>query len=217
MILVGIAGLSGSGKTHLASHLADLSPGTSVLCTDSYYRDLSGIPASERNAVNFDSPSALDWDLLRSQLSQLAAGLGIAVPRYDFTTHARRRSASWLEPCRALVLEGLFALADPEVFSMLDLAVFVDASEEVCLARRVARDTADRGRSEASVRRQWRRDVIPMFRQHVWPRRAVADLVVDGDGPPEVSARAVLVRLARKPASALERRAAIQETIRRTA
>ncbi len=196
MVVVGIAGLSGSGKTLLASHVAELSAGTGVLCTDSYYRDIGGLPLAERDAVNFDAPEALDWDLLLSHLQRLRAGRGIDVPKYGFATHERLASDRRLEPVPLLVLEGLFALAEPRVRAMLDLAVFVDAGEEVCLARRIARDTAGRGRTKESVLRQWRRDVVPMFRRHVLPGRADADLVVRGQGPPSVAARAILDRLA---------------------
>ena len=157
MVVVGIAGLSGSGKTLLASHVAELSAGTGVLCTDSYYRDIGGLPLAERDAVNFDAPEALDWDLLLSHLQRLRAGRGIDVPKYGFATHERLASDRRLEPVPLLVLEGLFALAEPRVRAMLDLAVFVDAGEEVCLARRIARDTAGRGRTKESVLRQWRR------------------------------------------------------------
>ncbi len=195
MILVAIAGLSGSGKTLVANHIARLSPGTGVLCTDSYYRDLSGVPASERDVVNFDAPSALDWDLLRSHLCQLATGQGIAVPRYDFATHTRMASPIWMGPRPVVILEGLFALVDARIRTMADLSVFMETPEDVCLARRIARDTADRGRTELTVRRQWRCDVLPMFRRHVLPARESADLVVNGERPPEASARAILVRL----------------------
>lgn len=195
MILVGIAGLSGSGKTLLARRLSESSCDTGVLCTDSYYRDLAGVSASERETVNFDAPAALDWDLLLAHLRQLSAGRRVAVPQYDFQSHTRLPDAAWMEPRPTVVLEGLFALSDLRVRLMADLTIFLDAPEEVCLARRIARDTATRGRTEASVRLQWHRDVIPMFRKHVLPARASAGLLVDGQCPPEASARAVLAQL----------------------
>ncbi len=197
MVAVGIAGRSGSGKTRIAREIDATLEGVGVLSTDAYYRDLSGLVGREREAVNFDAPSAIGWDLLVRHLSSLAASRAIAVPRYDFATHARVAGGERLAPCELLVLEGLFAHWHPRVRAALDLAVFVDAPEALCLSRRIARDTTQRGRTVASVREQWRRDVAPMFREHVLPARDRADLVVDGAAPPRESARAVIRGLAR--------------------
>ena len=195
MTVIGIAGPSGSGKTRLALELASVLAGTAVLGTDSYYRDLSRLAPPDRDAVNFDAPSALDWDLLVLHLGKLRGGRRVGVPCYDFATHTRPASPEWFEPCETLVLEGLFALWEPRILSMLDLAVFVDAPEDLCLARRIARDTATRGRTAVSVRDQWRHDVAPMFAKHVLPTRERADLALDGTMPPEHSARAIRERL----------------------
>ena len=195
MVLIGISGLSGSGKTVLAGRLVPLLPACESLSTDAYYRDLSAMAPPERAAINFDAPSALDGDLLVDHLERLAGGGTAPVPRYDFAAHARLAGASRIGPCESLVLEGLFALWHPAVRAMLDLAAFVDAPEETCLQRRIARDTAGRGRTEASVRAQWERDVLPMFRRHVLPLREGAGIVVDGTRPPEESAGRIVRRL----------------------
>ena len=195
--VIGIGGPSGSGKTRVARELANDLAGISVLGADSYYLDRSGLAPSALAAFNFDAPTALDWDLMARHLRWLKDGRRVGVPRYDFATHSRLPVPQWVEPCETLVLEGLFALWEPRVRSLLDLAVFLDAPQEVCLARRIARDTATRGRTEASVREQWRRDVVPMFLQHVLPTRSWADLVLDGTAPAERSALAVNARIRR--------------------
>ena len=192
MVSIGIAGRSGSGKTRVAAELARLSPRQAVLATDSYYRDLSGLTPAERDAVNFDAPSALDWELLLEHLGRLDSGVSVAVPRYDFATHARMPETVPLAPGDMLVLEGLFALFDERVRARLDLAVFIDLDEDEGLLRRIERDTGSRGRTEAFVRSQWERDVAPMYGLHVLPTRAYADLVLDGGAPPADSARAIL-------------------------
>lgn len=192
MHAIGISGASGAGKSVVALELARRLPGSGVVSMDSYYADLSSLPADERAAVNFDSPEAVDWDMLDLQFRRLRRGERVAIPKYDFSTHTRTDIIQESGPWSVVVLEGLFALWHPRIRSRIDCAVFIDAPEEVCLARRIARDVSLRGRTEASVRSQWIRDVAPMFRAHVLPTRDHADLVVDGSRPPAESAGAIL-------------------------
>lgn len=192
MYFIGIAGRSGSGKTRVADEVVRLCPRAGVLATDAYYRDLVQVSAAEREAVNFDAPGALDWELLVTHLVRLHAGASVSVPRYDFASHVRLPQTSLLAPCDVLVLEGLFALFDHRVRELLNLAVFIDVAEEECLRRRIDRDTGSRGRTEASARAQWERDVAPMYARHVAPTKAHADLILDGTAVPTDSARAIL-------------------------
>ena len=196
---IGITGPSGAGKSEVARELARRLPESGILCTDSYYRDLSALAPAQRTAVNFDAPSAIDWDLLSAHFDRLRAGRSVAVPRYDFSTHTRLPSLDRLGPCGTLVLEGLFSLESASIRSRLDLAIFLDAPDEVCLARRIARDTVERGRTVKSVREQWRCHVGPMYRLHVLPIREQADLVLRGERPPAESARAILRQLTSAP------------------
>ncbi len=189
---VGLGGGSGAGKTRVAGELVSLVEGSVALSTDAYYRDLSHIPPAARARANFDVPSALDWALLRAHLAGLRAGRPARVPRYDFVTHCRLPITRRVDPPRLLVLEGLFCLADPRVRDFLDLTVFLDAPADVCLARRIARDTAHRGRSESSVREQWERQTGPMYRLHVRPTRDWAQLVLDARASPETIVRKIL-------------------------
>ena len=207
MVCVGIAGASGSGKTLLARELRRQLLGCGVLCFDSFYRDLSFLGPSERAAVNFDTPEAIDWDLLLGQLAKLLAGRRVAVPRYDFSTHTRRANPAALGPCEALVVEGLFALWDERLCALFDLGVFLDVPDATCLDRRIARDTARRGRTEASVREQWQRQVAPMYRQHVLPTRHRADVVISGVRPPSDSVREIRRQLSGRVATGPGRRA----------
>ena len=192
MVLIGIAGRSGSGKTRVAAELARLSPRAGVLATDSYYHDLSALTPAARGAVNFDAPAALDWELLIEHLSRLHTGVSAPVPHYDFATHTRMPETVPLAPGGLLVLEGLFALFDQRVRAMLNLTVFLDLDEDEGLRRRIERDTGSRRRTEAFVRSQWERDVAPMYALHVLPTKSYADLVLDGASSPADSARAIL-------------------------
>lgn len=191
MYSIGIAGRSGSGKTRLAAELARLWPQAGVLAIDAYYRDLSQLSEAERETVNFDAPAALDWELLVTDLARLRSGASVSVPRYDFATHTRMPEPAQLAPSDILIVEGLFALFDRRVRKMLDLAVFIDAAEEECLRRKIERDVACRGRTEAFARAQWERHSAPMYERHVFPTRAYADLFLDGAAAPARSARSI--------------------------
>ncbi|MDE0108528.1 MAG: uridine kinase [Bryobacterales bacterium] len=197
MYCIGIAGRSGSGKTRVAAELARLWPQAGVLAIDAYYRDLSQLSVAEREAVNFDAPAALDWELLVSDLTRLRSGASVKIPRYDFETHTRMPEPARLAPSDILIVEGLFALFDRRVREMLDLAVFIDAAEEECLRRKIERDVACRGRTEAFARAQWERHSAPMYERHVFPTRAYADLFLDGAAAPVRSARSVADAVAR--------------------
>lgn len=149
---------------------------------DWYYRDLSHRAPRERERWNFDHPDALDWELLIEQLGRLAAGRAVAPPAYDFSTHTRAGQGPEVGPAGLIVLEGILALHPGEVRRMLDLGIYVTAPEPVRLARRLARDVCERGRTRESVEEQFARTVRPMHEAFVEPSRAYADLVADGEG-----------------------------------
>lgn len=184
--IIAIAGASGSGKSYLSSYVASRLDAP-ILSFDSYYLDLSHLPPRERAQWNFDDPASLDWELLRAQLAALRAGRGVDAPVYDFSTHTRTRQTRRVEARGYLVLEGIFALYDAAVRTTLSLGVFIDYPDAGCLARRTARDVAERGRTAASVREQYARTVRPMFAEHIAPTRRHAQVVVRGDSPPERS------------------------------
>jgi len=191
VIRVGIAGPSGSGKTTLARALAGRLPGTPVLRADDYYHDLAHRNPEDRARVDFDDPAAIDHALLADHLARLAAGETVDAPRYDFPTHARAGSRR-VAPAPTLVVDGVLVLHWPDVRAALDVRVFVDADEELCLARRLARDVAERGRTERYARWQFETFVRRSNERFVLPSRAHADLVVDGAGSLDAGVRAVL-------------------------
>ena len=195
--LIGIAGPSGAGKTVLARALARQLTGDAgaVVSLDAYYRDRSAIEAKDRSTLNFDILEALDVELLLVQLRQLAAGQAIERPLYDFSRHVRTTRTERLVPGSVVVAEGLLALHTEDLRALFGTRVFIGADDETCLARRVARDARDRGRSEAAVRLQWETTVRPMFERYVKPTRLYADLVLDGTVPLEQNVTAVLQRL----------------------
>ena len=196
---IAVAGMSGSGKTTLAEGVAH-ALGAGLLRTDDYYRPLDALTYEERCEVNFDHPDAVDGALLARQLHALLTGEAVEAPEYDFTRHTRGLGARPVEPTEVVVVEGIFALAYPEVAALCEVRAFVDARTSVCLQRRIARDVAERGRTLGEVVSRFEGHVAPMFRRHVLPSRAWANVVVCGESDPCGGVAAVLDRLSRIPA-----------------
>lgn len=192
MVVVGITGGSGAGKSLLAQKLADhFGAGrTVILSQDSYYRDHSHLPPETRQEGNFDEPRAVELSLLVEDLDRLRSGRSIRKPRYDFATHTRVGSEV-VEPCEILLVDGLFVLTDTEVRKRMDLRVFVDAPESERVRRRIERDVQERGRTAEEVVHRLRDSVLPMHGRHVEPGRRFADVLVDGCGDAEEEARRV--------------------------
>lgn len=185
--MVAIVGGSGSGKSWLAARLlAKLGTEGGILALDDFYRDLSHLSKEERAAVNFDHPDAIEWPLFIRCLDGLLAGARVELPRYDFTSHTRRGEGRIWEPCPVVILDGLWLLRRVEIRRRCALTVFVDCPEDVRLSRRLARDRQQRGRTEASILRQFQTHVAPMHNRFVEPQAGHADLVI---GSAEMDAR----------------------------
>jgi uridine kinase len=182
-LLIGIAGASGSGKTHLANHLVErLGPDTAVVIQeDAYYRDLSDLSLDRRARVNFDHPDALEHDLLAAHLARMLNGDTVACPMYDYKTHNRRPDTRRVTPHRLVILEGILVLHTARLRDLMDLSVFVDTSLDLCCERRIKRDMAQRGRTLDSVMQQFESTVRPMYFQFVEPSKPYADLLIPGD------------------------------------
>lgn len=173
--VVGIAGGTASGKTTLAQRLATRMD-CALLAHDRYYTD-----AAHPETHNFDHPDALETDLMVEHLAALRRGDAVQVPTYDFSIHRRAARTDVVEPHRFVVVEGILILTHPGLRTMLDLAVFVDASDDVRLIRRLRRDTVERGRTVESVLDQWLGTVRPMHKAFVVPSRVHAQVLLDGE------------------------------------
>jgi uridine kinase len=182
--LVGIAGGSGSGKSALAAALVrTLAPAVvGRLAQDAYYRDRGHVPIAERDALNFDTPEALDLDLFVAHLAALRRGERVRPPRYCFVTHCRLGHGEPVGTADIVLVEGLLLFADPRARALLDLRVYLDAPEPVRLARRVARDVRERARTEQSILTQARISTFPAHRRYVEPSRAWAHLTLVNAG-----------------------------------
>jgi uridine kinase len=195
--VLAIAGGSGSGKTSLTRALVGLlGPAEcAVLDHDSYYRDLSHLPAADRAGVNFDHPESLESELLAEHLATLRAGQSVQRPCYDFATHTRTLTSRRVEPRPIVVCEGILLLAVPELRTAFDLRVYVDTPADVRALRRVRRDIVERGRTVESVVEQYLATVRPMHERFVEPARSTADLVLGWQHEPHEWAAIVVATM----------------------
>ncbi|MGE0142766.1 MAG: uridine kinase [Planctomycetota bacterium] len=183
ILIVGVGGGTGSGKTTFAEQLQRRLPAgiAQVLSHDSYYRDLSHLPPEQRASVNFDDPASLETELLVEHLRCLRRNEPIAIPSYSFATHSRIGSDR-VAPTPVVIVEGILVLSIEVLREQFDLKIYVDAPPDIRVARRMVRDIRDRGRTAESVDLQYRSSVRPMHELHVEPSRAFADVIVPGVG-----------------------------------
>ncbi len=197
VVLMGIAGASGSGKTLLAANLADRlgTDRAAIIPEDAYYRDLSHVPLPERAVQNFDHPDAFEHELLVTHLRKLLDRERVSLPTYDYKTHCRRREFRVVEPHPVVLLEGIMVLSVPQLRDLMDVCVFVDTPLDICLARRIERDLSERGRSLESVVRQFRETVRPSYVQFIEPSKHHADILVPRGGRNQVAIDLLASRL----------------------
>lgn len=183
-ILIGIAGGSGSGKTSVAQAVtADFAPSEVALIEqDSYYKDLSSLSFEQRTKMNFDHPDAVNFDLIKQQITTLIEGGSVDVPIYDYTIHAPSKDTHHFSGQHIVVLEGILALHRADIRSLMDIKLFVDAPDDVRMIRRIKRDVKERARTLDSVLEQYTRDVRPMHIQYVEPTKQFADIIIPEGG-----------------------------------
>lgn len=200
-----IGGGTASGKTVLSEIIRDSAPvPTTLIPLDSYYRDRSELGAADRELLNYDHPDELEFSLLLQHLQALQRGECAEIPCYSFAEHRRLTDRRKLDPAPFIIVEGILALYRAEIRQCATLAVFVETSDETRFARRLQRDTAERGRSSESVHRQWRDTAQPMHLQYCRPSSSFADLIVNyedfGRARDEIFLRLGFGRSARGPA-----------------
>lgn len=188
-VFIGVAGGTGSGKTTVTQAILSRLPGESVALIeqDSYYRDLSDIPFSERVKNNFDHPDAFETELLVDHLDRLSRGETIQKPLYDFRTHTRRSETMPVDPRDIIVVEGILVLEDKRLRDRLDIKLFVDTDADVRILRRMVRDINERGRTMESVMNQYLSVVRPMHLQFVEPSKRYADIIIPEGGENKVA------------------------------
>jgi uridine kinase len=184
MIIIGIAGGTGSGKTTVVKKIVEALPAgeVSVLPQDSYYKDSSHIPLEERQKINFDEPAAFDWELLIQQLQDLKSGKSIEVPTYSYLTCTRQPETVPMQPRDVVLVEGILVFSDERLRDMMDIKVFVDADADDRLIRVINRDCIERGRTPELVVERYERVLKPMHNKYIEPAKKFADLIIPQGG-----------------------------------
>ncbi len=182
--VIGIAGGTGSGKTTFSRELvATLMTNKIVyLSHDSYYRDQSNVPFSERVKVNYDHPDSLETELMIKHIEKLRAYQPVDIPIYDFVEHTRAKETEHIEPQSVILIEGILIFAVKELRNLMDMKIFVDTDADIRFMRRLQRDIEERGRSVKSVCDQYINVVRPMHEAFVEPSKTYADIIVPHGG-----------------------------------
>ena len=189
MLIIGIAGGSGSGKTTVVKALTDqLKERVVVIPQDSYYKDSSHLPMEERQKVNFDHPDSIDFDLLVRHLKELKAGRSIEQPVYSYITCSRSKTETiTVNPAEVIIVEGILIFCCAELRDQLDIKIFVDADDDDRLMRVMARDIIERGKTVETVIQRYSRTVKPMFLQFIEPSKRYADVIIPQGGHNKVA------------------------------
>lgn len=184
MIIIGIAGGTGSGKTTVVNKIINsLPPGeVAVIPQDSYYKDSSHVPVEERSKINFDEPDAIEWTLLVDHLKELKEGRKVQMPTYSYITCTRQQETVEVKPSDVVIVEGILVLTDPVLRNMMDIKVFVDADADDRLIRVIARDCIERGRTPQMVIDRYEDVLKPMHLQYIEPCKRFADIIVPQGG-----------------------------------
>lgn len=184
MLIIGIAGGSGSGKTTVARQIVSkFKDHVAIISQDSYYLDQSHLPLEERQALNFDHPKAIDWDLLTKQLRQLKKGEEIEQPVYSYITCSRSATETVrVAPAPIIIVEGILIFTCRQLLEELDIKVFVDADDDDRLMRIIARDIRERGKNVEWVMDRYQKTVKPMHLLFIAPSKREADVIVPQGG-----------------------------------
>ncbi|MBF7090019.1 uridine kinase [Flavobacterium sp. ALJ2] len=183
MLIIGIAGGTGSGKTTVVHQIMNELPHTEVgvISQDSYYKENKNLSFDERALINFDHPRAIDFDLLVSHLNDLKEGKTIDQPVYSFITHNRTDDTISTHPRKVMIVEGILILTNPELRALFDIKVYVHADSDERLIRRLKRDIAERGRDLDEVLTRYQNTLKPMHEQFIEPTKAFADIIIPND------------------------------------
>ncbi|MBO4663043.1 MAG: uridine kinase [Bacteroidaceae bacterium] len=184
MMIIGIAGGTGSGKTTVVRKILEsLEESTvAVIPQDSYYNDQSHLPLDVRKKTNFDHPDAFEWSLLSKHIAELKAGRAIEQPTYSYLTCTRLEDTVHVEPKEVIIVEGIMALYDKNIRDQMDLKIFVDAAPDERLLRVIVRDIAERGHPLEMLIDKYRNVLKPMHDEFIEPTKQYADIIIPNGG-----------------------------------
>ena len=197
MLIIGIAGGTGSGKTTVVKKIMEILPPNEVaiIPQDAYYKDNSHLPLSERLELNFDHPDSLDFDLLVRHIKELRKGRPIEQPIYSYLTCSRAKETIHIESAHVIIIEGILIFSCLELRKCMDIKVFVDADADDRLSRVICRDIMERGRSVDKVLQRYESVVKPMHLQFIEPTKRYADIIVPQGGHNQVAINILLATI----------------------
>ena len=196
IMVIGIAGGTGSGKTTITRRLIQaFGEEVSVVHHDNYYKAHHDMPYEERAKLNYDHPNAFDTDLMLRHIRQLKQGKSIQCPVYDYSIHDRTDKTVLIRPTRVIIVEGILIYESLELCKEMDIKIYVDTDADVRILRRIVRDVRDRGRSLDSVIDQYLNTVKPMHEQFVEPSKRRADVIIPQGGHNQVALEMVIERV----------------------
>ena len=196
IIVIGIAGGTGSGKTTITKRLMQrFGNNVSVIYHDNYYKAHHNMNYEERSRLNYDHPDAFDTELLISDLKKLRRGEAIRCPTYDYIIHDRSDKTITVRPAKGSIVEGILIFQSIELCELMDIKIYVDTDADVRILRRIVRDVRDRGRSLDSVVNQYLSTVKPMHEQFVEPSKRKADIIIPEGGHNQVALEMVIERV----------------------
>ncbi len=180
MLIIGIAGGTGCGKTTVVNQIVNELPENEVcvISQDSYYKDTSHLTYDERVKINFDHPQSIDFELLGKHLTALRKGETIEQPVYSFVDHNRTEETITTKPSKVMIVEGILILTNPEIRDMFDIKIYVHTDSDERLIRRLKRDIAERGRDMDEVLDRYQNTLKPMHQQFIDPTKEFADLII---------------------------------------
>ncbi|MBP5173130.1 MAG: uridine kinase [Bacteroidales bacterium] len=190
MLVIGIAGGSGSGKTTVVRAITETLKGESVVTIplDSYYKDSSDLTDEEKRNHNFDHPDAIDWELICKQLSELKSGKSIEQPVYSYISCSRSKTETvHVDPADVIIIEGILVFTCPELRDQMDIKIFVDADDDDRLMRVMTRDIVERGKDVRWVIERYSKTVKPMYLQFIEPSKRYADIIIPQGGHNKVA------------------------------
>ncbi len=180
MLIIGIAGGTGCGKTTVVNQIIDELPKNEVgiISQDSYYNDSSHLSFEERKKINFDHPRSIDFKRLHNDLKELKTGKTIHQPVYSFVEHNRTKETVMVHPSKVIIVEGILIFTNTKLRKLLDIKIFVHADSDERLIRRVRRDLSERGRNINDVLKRYQNTLKPMHEQFIEPTKEYADIII---------------------------------------
>lgn len=198
ILVIGIAGGTGSGKSTLMKNLKErFAENVTVLSHDNYYRQHDELTYEQRCQLNYDEPNSLETDLMARHLEQLRRGEAIDCPVYDFTVHNRSQETERIVPKKVIIVEGILIFENEALRNLMDIRIFVDTDADIRICRRMKRDVNKRGRTLESVIEQYQKTVKPMHEKYVDPSKKFAHIIIPGGGKDPVALDMIVGRIQR--------------------